>query len=64
MTDQIRYKDPVNEVLQKLQGEIRTQDLNQIEVHILEEKFGEDWFEKLGYDKLKPHKKPQFNFYA
>lgn len=64
MIDTLTYKDPVNDVLERLQGEIRTQDLNPIEVHLLVEKFGDDWFETLGYDKLKPHKKPQPNFYS
>ena len=60
----ISYKDPVNDILERMQQGLLTQDLNAIEVHLLEDKFGRDWFENLGYDKLKPNKKPQFNFYA
>lgn len=64
MIDQLTYKDPVNEVLERLQGDIRTQDLSPSDVRILEDKFGEGWFFILGYDKIKTHKYPHFEFYS
>lgn len=57
----IRYLNAVNDVLLRIQGGLRTQDLNQIEVDLLENRFGQNWFQYLGYDKLKPHKEPKFN---
>lgn len=53
--------DPLNDVLQRIQEGLHTQDLNQIEVQLLEDRFGHDWFHELGYDNLKPNKDPKFN---
>lgn len=57
----MEYIDPLNDVLQRIQEGLRTQDLNQIEIQLLEDRFGHDWFQEVGYDKLKPNKDPKLN---
>lgn len=52
--------DPLNDVLQRIQEGLHTQDLNQFEVKLLVDRFGHNWFQDLGYDKLKPNKEPVF----
>lgn len=61
MPDKKEHTDQLNDVLQRIQSGLLTQDLNQMEVELIESKFGQDWFYKLGYDKLKPNKEPQFS---
>lgn len=57
----LAYVDPLNDVLQRIQEGLLTQHLNQIEVQLLEDRFGHNWFEELGYHNLKPNKEPTFN---
>lgn len=54
------YVDPLNDVLQRIQEGLHTQDLNQIEVQLLEDRFGHNWFVDLGYHNLKPNREPIF----
>lgn len=55
------YVDPLNDVLQRIQEGLLTQDLNEIEVDLIQARFGHDWFHDLGYDKLKPNREPSFS---
>lgn len=56
-----KYIEAVNDVLQRIQEGLLTQDLNQAEVQLLVDRFGHNWFHDLGYDNLKPHKEPKFS---
>lgn len=57
----IKYINAVNDVLQRIQNGLRTQDLTSSEVELLVDRFGHNWFEDLGYHQLKPHKHPIYN---
>lgn len=50
----------LNDVLQRIQEGLLTQNLNLEEVKILEGRFGHDWFHQLGYDQIKTNKEPKF----
>lgn len=56
-----KYIDAVNDVLRRIQEGLRTQDLDQSEIELLQDRFGYNWFSELGYDKLSYHKEPIFS---
>lgn len=51
----------LNDILQRIQEGLLTQDLNSEEVNMLIGRFGCNWFEDLGYNNLKPNREPKFN---
>lgn len=52
----------LNEILQRIQEGLRTQDLTQKETGLIIDRFGHGWFEDLGYHRMKFNREPKFDF--
>lgn len=48
-------------LLLNLHGGLRPKHLTKEEVELLEEEYGEDWFEDMGYDDYESYEKPEFD---
>ncbi len=51
--------DDVTNLLLNMSGGLLPEDLSEEEVNMLKEKYGEDWFEELGYTEPE-YRKPKF----